>query len=75
VDIHHEHIAIAEAHKLGVRTIGIVDTNSDPNQVDYPIPGNDDASKSIAIITNYITEMIKLGQQERKSEKAEKEKA
>ena len=75
VDIHHEHIAIAEAHKLGVRTIAIVDTNSDPNQVDYPIPGNDDASKSIAIITNYITEMIKLGQQERKSEKTEKEKA
>lgn len=75
VDIHHEHIAIAEAQKLGVRTIGVVDTNSDPNQVDYPIPGNDDASKSIAIITNYITEMIKLGLEERKQAKAEKDNA
>ena len=72
VDIHHEHIAIAEAHKLNVRTICIVDTNSDPNQVDYPIPGNDDASKSIAIITNYIAEMIRLGQEDRKQIKAEK---
>ena len=72
VDIHHEHIAIAEAHKLNVRTIGIVDTNSDPNQVDYPIPGNDDASKSTAIITNYIAEMIRLGHEDRKQIKAEK---
>ncbi|MEZ4987986.1 MAG: 30S ribosomal protein S2 [Saprospiraceae bacterium] len=70
VDIHHEHIAIAEAHKLNIRTIGIVDTNSDPNQVDYAIPGNDDASKSIAIITNYITEMIRLGQEDRKQVKS-----
>jgi small subunit ribosomal protein S2 len=69
VDIHHEHIAIAEAKKLNIRTIGIVDTNSDPNQVDYPIPGNDDASKSIAIITNYIVEMIRLGNEDRKQTK------
>ena len=75
VDIHHEHIAVAEAHKLGVRTIGIVDTNSDPNQVDYPIPGNDDASKSVAIITNYLTEQIRLGLEDRKQAKAEKEAA
>lgn len=75
VDISHEHIAIAEAHKLNVRTIGIVDTNSDPSQVDYPVPGNDDASKSIAMITGYITEMIKLGLDERKQAKSEKENA
>jgi small subunit ribosomal protein S2 len=75
VDIHHEHIAVAEAHKLGVRTIGLVDTNSDPNQVDFPIPGNDDASKSVAIITNYLTEQIRLGLEERQNSKAEKEAA
>ncbi|MCB0639851.1 MAG: 30S ribosomal protein S2 [Lewinella sp.] len=75
VDIHHEHIAVAEANKLGVRTIGLVDTNSDPNQVDFPIPGNDDASKSVAIITNYLTEQIRLGLEERKNSKAEKESA
>lgn len=75
VDIHHEHIAVAEAHKLGVRTIGLVDTNSDPNQVDFPIPGNDDASKSVAIITQYLAEQIRIGLEERKNSKAEKEAA
>jgi small subunit ribosomal protein S2 len=73
VDISHEHIAIAEAHKLGIRTFGIVDTNSDPNQVDYAIPGNDDASKSVKIITDYMVEAIRQGLEERKSLKAEKE--
>lgn len=71
VDIHHEHIAVAEAHKLGIRTFGIVDTNSDPNQVDFAIPGNDDASKSVAIITNYMVEAIREGLEERKQVKAE----
>lgn len=66
VDIQHEHIAVAEAHRLGLRTFGIVDTNSDPNQVDYPIPGNDDASKSVAVITKYLIEAIKEGLEERK---------
>ena len=75
VDIHHEHIAVAEANKLGLRTFGIVDTNSDPNQIDYPIPGNDDASKSIAIITNYMAEAIRQGLEERKQAKGEKEEA
>jgi small subunit ribosomal protein S2 len=75
VDIHHEHIAVAEAHKLGIRTFGMVDTNSDPNQVDYPIPANDDASKSVAIITNYLTEAIRLGLEERQKVKPEKESA
>lgn len=61
VDIHHEHIALAEAKKLGIKTIAMVDTNSDPNLVDYPIPANDDASKSIAIISEYMTGCIKEG--------------
>jgi len=75
VDIQHEHIAIAEAQKLGIRTFGIVDTNSDPNQVDYPIPGNDDASKSIKIITDYMVQAIQAGLEERKSVKTEQESA
>jgi small subunit ribosomal protein S2 len=75
IDIQHEHIAIAEAQKLGIRTFGIVDTNSDPNQVDYPIPGNDDASKSIKIITDYMIQAIQAGLDERKSVKTEQESA
>ena len=73
VDIEHEHIAIAEAHKLGLRTFGMVDTNANPNKVDFPIPANDDASKSIQIIVNHMVEAIKEGLEERKSSKAEKE--
>lgn len=73
VDIHHEHLALAEAHKLGLKTIGMVDTNSDPNQVDFAIPANDDASKSISIITGYITECIKEGLEERRKSKEEVE--
>lgn len=69
VDIHHEHIALAEAKKLGLKTFAIVDTNSDPNKVDFPIPANDDASKSIALITQYVTEAIKDGLEERKQSK------
>ena len=75
VDISHEHIAVTEAHKLNLRTFGIVDSNSDPNQVDYPIPGNDDASKSISILTNFAVEAIRQGLEERKQSKAEKEAA
>ncbi len=71
VDIHHEHIALAEARKLGIKTIGIVDTNSDPTQVDFPIPSNDDASKAIAFITNYLTEAIREGLQERQTNTVE----
>ena len=73
VDIHHEHIAVAEAKKLGLRTFGVVDTNSDPTIVDFPIPANDDASKSIQIITNYVTEAIKEGLAERQSSRSVKE--
>jgi small subunit ribosomal protein S2 len=65
VDIKREHIAVAEARKLNIPTIGIVDTNSDPNQVDFPIPGNDDAAKSIEVITAAIVASIKQGLSQR----------
>ncbi|MFT3845947.1 MAG: 30S ribosomal protein S2 [Lacibacter sp.] len=73
VDIGHEHIALAEAKRLGVTTFGVVDTNCDPNKVDYFIPANDDATKSIAIITEYITAAIAEGLAERQVEKEEEE--
>jgi small subunit ribosomal protein S2 len=69
VDIGHEHIALAEAKRLGVATFGMVDTNCDPNKVDFAIPANDDATKSIAIITNYITAAIAEGLAERQASK------
>jgi small subunit ribosomal protein S2 len=71
VDIGHEHIALAEARRLGITTFGVVDTNCDPNKVDYAIPANDDATKSIAIITNYITAAIAEGLAERQAAKDE----
>lgn len=73
IDIGHEHIALAEAKRLGVTTFGMVDTNCDPNKVDYAIPANDDATKSIAIITNYIVAAIAEGLAERQNEKMEEE--
>lgn len=69
VDIKREHISVAEAHKLNIPTFGIVDTNSDPTVVDYPIPANDDAAKSIALISRVITDAIVEGLSERKREK------
>ncbi len=66
VDIMKEHIAIAEAKKLNIPTFAIVDTNSDPNLVDFPIPANDDASKSIALIVKKMIEAIEEGNSERK---------
>ncbi|MDQ3072854.1 MAG: 30S ribosomal protein S2 [Bacteroidota bacterium] len=69
VDIKKEHIAVAEAHKLNLTTFGIVDTNADPNEVDFAIPGNDDAAKSIAYITGVIAKAIEEGLQERKKMK------
>ena len=71
VDIGHEHIALAEAKRLGVATFGVVDTNCDPNKVDFAIPANDDATKSIAIITQYITAAIAEGLAERQAAKDE----
>ena len=69
VDIHREHIAIAEAKKLGIPTFAIVDTNSDPNLVDFCIPGNDDASRSIEKIVSKVADSIQEGLSERNSEK------
>jgi len=71
VDIGHEHIALAEAKRLGITTFGMVDTNCDPNKVDFAIPANDDATKSIAIITNYVTAAIAEGLAERQASKEE----
>jgi small subunit ribosomal protein S2 len=68
VDIHHEHIALAEAKRLGLKTFGLVDTNSNPNLVDFPIPGNDDASKSVKLITEYLVAAIREGLEERKAD-------
>ena len=69
VDLKREAIAIAEAKKLGIPTFAIVDTNADPELVDFAIPANDDASKSITIIIDAINEGVKLGLAERKKEK------
>ena len=69
IDIGHEHIALAEAKRLGISTFGIVDTNCDPNKVDFAIPANDDATKSIAIVINYITAAIAEGLAERQAAK------
>jgi small subunit ribosomal protein S2 len=71
VDIGHEHIALAEAKRLGITTFGVVDTNCDPNKVDFAIPANDDATKSIAILTNYLTAAIAEGLAERQAAKDE----
>ncbi len=67
VDIIKEHIAVAEARKLNIPTFAIVDTNSNPNLIDFPIPANDDASKSIALIVGKMVEAIEEGINERKN--------
>ncbi len=69
VDINKEHIAVAEAKRLNIPTFGIVDTNSDPRAVDYAIPANDDSSKSIKVILDYVSAAIEEGLSERKQDK------
>jgi len=69
VDIMKEHIAVAEARRLNIPVFGIVDTNSDPESIDFPIPANDDAANSIAIILDVVVEAIRQGNSERKLEK------
>ena len=69
VDVKKEHIAIAEAQKLNIPIFAMVDTNSDPRPVDYVIPSNDDASKSIEKVLSFITEGIAEGLAERKADK------
>ena len=71
IDVKREHIAVSEATRLGIPTIALVDTNSDPTVVDYSIPGNEDASKSIQLIAREIADAIIEGSQERKREKSE----
>jgi small subunit ribosomal protein S2 len=72
VDILKEHIALHESKRLNIPTFAMVDTNSDPRQVDFPIPANDDATKSIRIIMDTICSAIKEGLEERKAGAAEK---
>lgn len=75
VDIKKEHIAVSEAQKLNIPTFAIADTNTDPTQVDFAIPGNDDATKSIAILMEVVCKAIEEGLSERKLDKeSEKEK-
>ena len=69
VDVMKEHIAVAEANRLGIPVFGIVDTNSNPENIDFVIPANDDASKSIEIILDTVVAAIAEGLQERKIEK------
>ena len=69
VDIMKEHIAVAEAKRLGIPVFAMVDTNSDPRKVDFAIPSNDDATKSIAKILDVVIEGIAEGLSERKTDK------
>lgn len=76
VDVNKEHIAVAEARKLNIQTFAMVDTNSDPTKIDFPIPANDDATKSIAVIVDHVVGAIKEGLDERRADKlAAKEEA
>src|ERR1700709_1510090 len=61
VDTNKEHIAVAEAHKLGIPVVAILDTNCDPDVVDYPIPGNDDAIRSVATLTRVVADAVAEG--------------
>src|SRR5689334_16510578 len=71
IDVKREHIAVAEAQKLNIPVFAMVDTNSDPSVTDFPIPANDDAFKSISIITNHIGKAIEEALMERKKDKEE----
>lgn len=69
VDVMKEHIALAEAKKLGIPVFAMVDTNSDPRYVDFPIPSNDDASRSISLIMDVLAQAVAEGLQDRKADK------
>ncbi|WP_215226063.1 30S ribosomal protein S2 [Echinicola shivajiensis] len=71
IDIKREHIAIAEAKKLGIPVFALVDTNSNPGEVDFPIPANDDAFKSISLLVKAVGSAIEEGLSERKKDKEE----
>lgn len=72
-DIIQNNIAVQEAKKLGIPVIAIVDTNTNPSNIDYPIPANDDALKSIGLITQYVVEAIQVGQAKQKTSPASDE--
>ncbi|MEE2988703.1 MAG: 30S ribosomal protein S2 [Verrucomicrobiota bacterium] len=72
VDTKNEEIAVSEANRLGIPVIGLVDTNSDPTVLDYPIPGNDDAVKSIRIIVETILEAAQSGLSQREAKRVQK---
>lgn len=74
IGTHHERTAVDEARKMGVETLGIVDTNSDPRDVDWAIPSNDDAVGAIELITNYLVEAWAEGQKIAADKKAKEEK-
>lgn len=69
VDVMKEHIAVREAQRLNIPLFAIIDTNSDPSNIDFPIPANDDASKSISLILDKVIESVKEGLEERKMER------
>src|SRR5690606_14676805 len=71
IDVKKEHIAVSEALKLNIPTFAMVDTNSDPTHIDFPIPSNDDATKSISLIASIIGKAIQEGLEERKRDKEE----
>ncbi len=71
IDVKREHIAVKEAQKLNIPVFAMVDTNSDPSGVDFPIPANDDAFKSISLITHYIGSVVEEALMERKKDKEE----
>jgi small subunit ribosomal protein S2 len=75
IDVMKEHIAVKEANRLGIPVFAIVDTNSDPKNVDYIIPANDDAKDSIEVILSAVCGAIAEGLEERKAEKADEKAA
>ena len=75
VDVLKERIAVAEANRLGIPVFAMVDTNSDPNNIDYVIPANDDASKSIELVVGTVVAAMAEGLEERKAEKLDNEAA
>ena len=75
IDVAKEHIAVAEANRLGIPVFAVVDTNSNPNDIDFVIPANDDSSKAIEVILGAVCDAIKEGLDERKVEKADQDAA
>ena len=73
IDVSHEKIAVAEAARCGIPCVGLVDTNSDPGTVSHPIPGNDDAVKSIRIIVEAITAAVQSGVAQRETRRAQRD--